>query len=69
MRPMLSRIGAAALFVLCANISQAASLRVAPTNLELIAPDSAAVLNLHNDAKQPDQRAGSNLQMEPGERG
>ncbi|TGQ46689.1 molecular chaperone [Mesorhizobium sp. M00.F.Ca.ET.216.01.1.1] len=53
MPPMLSRIGAAALFLLCATVSQAASLRVAPTNLELIAPDSAAVLNLHNDAKQP----------------
>ncbi|RWM24954.1 molecular chaperone [Mesorhizobium sp.] len=53
MRPLLSRIGAAALFLLCASVSQAASLRVAPTSLELIAPDSAAVLNLHNDAKQP----------------
>ncbi|EKF17325.1 fimbrial biogenesis chaperone [Nitratireductor pacificus] len=31
----------------------AATLRVAPTTLELIAPDSAAVLRLRNDAKRP----------------
>lgn len=53
MRPMQSCIGAAALLLLCVSLSVAASLRVAPTNLELIAPDSAAVLNLHNDAKRP----------------
>ncbi|MER9950049.1 molecular chaperone [Mesorhizobium sp. M0047] len=53
MRTMLSSIGAAALVLLCAGFSQAASLRVAPTSLEMIAPDSAAVLNLHNDAKRP----------------
>lgn len=53
MRPMQSCIGAAALLLLCVSHSAAASLRVAPTSLELIAPDSAAVLNLHNDAKRP----------------
>jgi fimbrial chaperone protein len=53
MRSMLSCIGAMALILLCAGVSHAASLRVAPTNLELIAPDSAAVLNLSNDAKRP----------------
>ncbi|ESZ61358.1 MULTISPECIES: molecular chaperone [unclassified Mesorhizobium] len=54
MRSMLSCIGATALLLLCAGTSHAASLRVAPTGLELIAPDSAAVLNLANDdAKRP----------------
>ncbi|MGX5843068.1 fimbrial biogenesis chaperone [Mesorhizobium sp. ArgA1] len=54
MRSMLSCIGATAVLLLCADISHAASLRVAPTNLELIAPDSAAVLNLSNDdARRP----------------
>ena len=54
MRSMLSCIGATALFLLCAGLSHAASLRVAPTGLELIAPDSAAVLNLSNDdTKRP----------------
>ncbi|RUY19729.1 molecular chaperone, partial [Mesorhizobium sp. M7A.F.Ca.US.001.04.2.1] len=53
MRPMQSCIGAAARLLLCVSLSAAASLRVAPTSLELIARDSAAVLNLHNDAKRP----------------
>ncbi|MER9630926.1 molecular chaperone [Mesorhizobium sp. M0296] len=52
MRRLLTRISAAAIFVLSAGLVEAASLRVAPTSLELIAPDSAAVLNLHNDAKR-----------------
>ncbi|MER9232534.1 molecular chaperone [Mesorhizobium sp. M0622] len=53
MRSMLTHVSAAAIVLLCAGYSQGASLRVAPTNLELIAPDSAAVLNLRNDAKRP----------------
>lgn len=54
MRSMLSCIGATAVLLLCAGLSHAASLRVAPTGLELIAPDASAVLNLSNDdAKRP----------------
>ncbi|MER8624012.1 molecular chaperone [Mesorhizobium sp. LNJC403B00] len=49
MRSMLSCIGATAVLLLCAGLSQAASLRVAPTGLELISPDASAVLNLSND--------------------
>lgn len=53
MRRMLSCIAATTLFFLSASYTDAASLRVAPTNLELIAPDSAGVLNLTNEAKRP----------------
>ena len=53
MRRMLSCIAATTLFFLSAQFANAASLRVAPTNLELIAPDSAAVLNLTNDGDHP----------------
>ncbi|NEI52421.1 fimbria/pilus periplasmic chaperone [Rhizobium leguminosarum] len=53
MRPMLSCIASTILFLLSALYTSAASLRVAPTNLELIAPDSAAVLNLTNDGDHP----------------
>lgn len=53
MRRMLSCIAATTLFFLSAHFANAASLRVAPTNLELIAPDSAAVLNLTNDGDRP----------------
>ena len=53
MRRMLSCIAAITLFFLGATYASAASLRVAPTNLELIAPDSAAVLNLTNESRQP----------------
>jgi fimbrial chaperone protein len=53
MRRMLSCIAATTLFFLSATFANAASLRVAPTNLELIAPDSAATLNLTNEAKRP----------------
>jgi fimbrial chaperone protein len=50
---MLSCIAATTLFFLSASYANAASLRVAPTNLELIAPDSAATLNLTNEANRP----------------
>lgn len=51
---LLSRMSAAALFVLCAQtFSNATSLRVAPTTVDMIAPDSAAVLNLRNEAHRP----------------
>ncbi|MGX9147799.1 fimbrial biogenesis chaperone [Mesorhizobium sp. 128a] len=53
MRSMLVSIGAAAFLLAGSVLSEAASLRVAPTNLELLAPDSASVLNLKNDAKRP----------------
>lgn len=53
MRRMLTCIAAITLFILSAQTATAASLRVAPTNLELIAPDSAAVLNLMNDGAHP----------------
>lgn len=41
------------LYLFCAYTTLAATLRVAPTTLELIAPDSAATLNLRNEAKRP----------------
>ncbi len=54
MRSMLRSIVAATLLLLGSSISaNAASLRLAPTTLELFAPDSAAVLNLRNEAKYP----------------
>ncbi len=53
MRTMLYGIGVMGLFVLFSGIAQAASLRVSPTNLELIAPGSAGVLTLTNEAKRP----------------
>ncbi|WEX85755.1 molecular chaperone [Sinorhizobium garamanticum] len=53
MRPMMRCISAAALFLLSGQIGEAASLRVSPTTVDLIAPDSAATLNLSNEAKRP----------------
>ncbi len=53
MRTMLYGIGAMGLLMLFSGIAQAASLRVSPTNLELIAPGSAGVLTLTNEAKRP----------------
>lgn len=52
MRSMLSSISVVALLLLWGQPAAAVSLRVAPTTVELIAPDSAAVLNLRNDAKR-----------------
>ncbi|MBY8917085.1 molecular chaperone [Nitratireductor rhodophyticola] len=54
MRTLLTGLGAIALFALCGlSPSSAASLRVAPTTVDMIAPDSAAVLNLRNEANRP----------------
>ncbi|MGH6859585.1 MAG: fimbrial biogenesis chaperone [Phyllobacterium sp.] len=53
MRTMLRGIGAIGILLLFTGLSQAASLRVSPTNLDLIAPGSAGVLTLTNEAKRP----------------
>lgn len=53
MRTMLYGIGAMSLLLLLTGISQAASLRATPTNLNMIAPTSAGVLTLTNEAKRP----------------
>ena len=54
MRSMLKSIAAAALlFVSGLTMVNAAALRVAPTTVEMIAPDSAAVFNLRNEAPRP----------------
>ncbi|QND53212.1 molecular chaperone [Phyllobacterium sp. 628] len=53
MRSMLTGIGAMGLFMLICGSADAASLRVAPTNLEMVAPGSASVLTLTNEAKRP----------------
>jgi len=53
MRSVLKGIGAIALLFLAPGLAQATSLRVAPTNIEMIAPDSAAALTLRNEAKKP----------------
>jgi len=47
------RMGALMLAFGCIGAAQAASLRVAPTNLDLIAPDNAATLSLRNEDKRP----------------
>ncbi|QPC85641.1 fimbria/pilus periplasmic chaperone [Mesorhizobium sp. NBSH29] len=46
---------AIALLTLVSPIADAASLQVAPTTIEMLAPDSAGMLNLHNDGKAPIQ--------------
>ncbi|KAA1180537.1 molecular chaperone [Rhizobium tropici] len=53
MQRMLPCIAASMLFCLSAYGINAASLRVAPTSLELVAPASATVLNLGNDGDHP----------------
>lgn len=57
MRSMLKGIGAAfflfAASILISSVGHSASLRVAPTTIELIAPDSASTINLRNEAKRP----------------
>ncbi|MCY1740880.1 fimbrial biogenesis chaperone [Ensifer sp. SL37] len=53
MRRMLSGVSVTALLYLTTPIANAASLRVAPTNLDLAAPESAAMLNLTNDSDRP----------------
>ncbi|MGY3690166.1 fimbrial chaperone protein [Bradyrhizobium sp. USDA 3240] len=46
---LLARVSRIAVACLCAARVEAASLRVAPTTLDLLAPDSAATLNLRNE--------------------
>ncbi|CAN7626102.1 molecular chaperone [Phyllobacterium sp. LjRoot231] len=53
MRTMLYGIGAMGLVIFFSGIAQSASLRVSPTSLEMIAPGSAGVLTLTNEAKRP----------------
>lgn len=53
MRSMLKGIGAGALLLALATFADAASLRVAPTTVEMIAPDSAASFQLSNDGNRP----------------
>jgi fimbrial chaperone protein len=51
-RPFLLAVGVA-LLLLGTGVSLAASLRVAPTIIDLVAPDAAATLNLRNDDARP----------------
>ncbi|MFE0015107.1 molecular chaperone [Mesorhizobium sp. NPDC059054] len=54
MHPLLKGLGGAVAFILSGMpLAHAASLRVAPTTVELIGPDSAATLNLRNEARGP----------------
>lgn len=53
MRSMLYSIGVMSLCVLFSGPVHAASLRVSPTNIDLVAPGSAGVLTLTNEAKRP----------------
>ena len=53
MQRMFTCLATTALVLLNACLASAASLRAAPTNLEMIAPDSTGVLNLTNDGDHP----------------
>jgi fimbrial chaperone protein len=53
MRTMLRGIGTIGILLCFAGLSHASSLRVTPTNLDLMAPGSAGVLTLTNEAKRP----------------
>lgn len=53
MRALLAGIGALALVSASAIAANATSLQVAPTTIDMTAPDSASVLNLRNGAKKP----------------
>jgi fimbrial chaperone protein len=53
MQRMLPRIAASMRLLFSAYSVNAASLRAAPTSLELIAPSATAVLNLANDGDHP----------------
>jgi fimbrial chaperone protein len=53
MRAFMAGIGALALISASAVAASATSLQVAPTTIDMTAPDSASVLNLRNDAKKP----------------
>ncbi|WP_162130126.1 molecular chaperone [Phyllobacterium sp. YR531] len=50
---MLKCIGAMSFCLLFSAMAHAASLRVSPTNLDMVAPGSAGVLTLTNEAKRP----------------
>lgn len=53
MRAILAGIGALALISASAVAASAASLQVAPTTIDMTAPDSASVLTLRNGGKKP----------------
>lgn len=53
MRAFMAGIGALALLGASATVASSASLQVAPTTIDMTAPDSASVLNLRNSAKKP----------------
>lgn len=53
MRSMLKCIGAVSFCLLFSAMAHAASLRVSPTGLDMVAPGSAGVLTLTNEAKRP----------------
>lgn len=53
MRSMLFSIGVMSLCMLFSGLAEAASLRVSPTNLDLVAPGAAGILTLTNEAKRP----------------
>lgn len=53
MRAFLAGIGALALISASAVAASATSLQVAPTTLDMTAPDSASVLTLRNSAEKP----------------
>ncbi|WGD49263.1 molecular chaperone [Bradyrhizobium sp. CB1650] len=53
MPTLLARVSGIAFACLCTAPVEAASLRVAPTTLDLLAPDSAATLSLRNEDNRP----------------
>lgn len=53
MRAMLRYVSMAAFLLLSGQVGEAASLRVSPTTVHLIAPDSAATLDVSNEAGRP----------------
>jgi fimbrial chaperone protein len=53
MPTLLACVSGIAFACLCTARVEAASLRVAPTTLDLLAPDSAATLNLRNEDNRP----------------
>jgi len=52
MRLLLARVSGLAVALSCATASNAGMLHVAPTTLDLVAPEAAATLNLRNDDAQ-----------------
>lgn len=53
MRSLWPGIGAIALALLFSGAGKAASLRVTPVTLDLVAPDSTATLHVRNEAQRP----------------